>query len=101
MGTIRENQRPSQGSGPVAGGDFLAYSCAAARDLHPLPNLRLNDEDARSAGFQRSETTVGFESNGSGEACQIACRDQRFQRPMTYRTIERITLSRMDVARGK
>src|SRR5208283_3036496 len=25
---------------PVAGGNFLAYSCAAARDLHPLPCLR-------------------------------------------------------------
>jgi len=24
---------------PVAGCDFLAYSCAAARDLHPLPCL--------------------------------------------------------------
>ena len=24
---------------PVTGGDFLAYSCAAARDLHPLPCL--------------------------------------------------------------
>src|SRR5579864_3217611 len=25
---------------PVAEGSFLAYSCAAARDLHPLPSLR-------------------------------------------------------------
>src|ERR1700752_3006705 len=25
---------------PVAEGNFLAYSCAAARDLHPLPCLR-------------------------------------------------------------
>ena len=25
---------------PVAEGNFLAYSCAAARDLHPLPSLR-------------------------------------------------------------
>src|SRR5579864_2837826 len=24
---------------PVAEGNFLAYSCAAARDLHPLPSL--------------------------------------------------------------
>jgi hypothetical protein len=24
----------------VADGSFLAYSCAAARDLHPLPCLR-------------------------------------------------------------
>src|SRR6266853_306378 len=33
--------RPSQGClfkiSPVTGCDFLAYSCAAARDLHPLP----------------------------------------------------------------
>jgi len=42
------NLRPSQGSGPVAGGGFLAYSCAAARDFHPLPCLR-SREDARSA----------------------------------------------------
>jgi hypothetical protein len=25
---------------PVTGCDFLAYSCAAARELHPLPCLR-------------------------------------------------------------
>src|ERR1700704_1781911 len=33
--------RPSRGClfqiSPVTGCDFLAYSCAAARDLHPLP----------------------------------------------------------------
>src|ERR1700691_5963065 len=28
------------GSLPVTGCDFLAYSCAAARELHPLPCLR-------------------------------------------------------------
>jgi hypothetical protein len=28
------------GSFPVAGGSFLAYSCAAAWDSHPLPSLR-------------------------------------------------------------
>src|SRR5580700_11781508 len=33
-------RRPSQGLLPVTGCDFLAYSCAAARELHPLPCLR-------------------------------------------------------------
>lgn len=28
------------GNLPVTGCDFLAYSCAAARELHPLPYLR-------------------------------------------------------------
>ena len=27
------------GKFPVTGGDVLAYSCAAARDSHPLPNF--------------------------------------------------------------
>ncbi len=33
------SRRPSRIS-PVAEGSVLAYSCAAARDLHPLPCLR-------------------------------------------------------------
>src|SRR5579864_3285580 len=32
--------RPSRDSFPVTGGNVLAYSCAAARDSHPLPCLR-------------------------------------------------------------
>src|SRR5277367_6561765 len=32
-------QRSSQGSAPVTADIFLAYSCAAARDFHPLPCL--------------------------------------------------------------
>jgi hypothetical protein len=37
---IRDScRRPSQGLRPVTGCGFLAYSCAAARELHPLPCL--------------------------------------------------------------
>ena len=39
MGEIRIRPRPSR-EFPVAEGNVLAYSCAAARDLHPLPCLR-------------------------------------------------------------
>jgi len=38
--SIRNLQAAFPGSLPVTGCDFLAYSCAAARDLHPLPWLR-------------------------------------------------------------
>jgi hypothetical protein len=33
---------------PVAEGNFLAYSCAAARDLHPLPNERANHKKSNT-----------------------------------------------------
>src|SRR2546426_204245 len=36
---------------PVTGGNFLAYSCAAARDFHPLPRPHHDDEDARTKGM--------------------------------------------------
>src|SRR5579863_1593251 len=40
--TIQPHPQPSQDSFffPVAESTFLAYSCAAARDSHPLPCLR-------------------------------------------------------------
>ena len=34
----------------MTGGNFLAYSCAAARDFHPLPSPHHDDEDARTKG---------------------------------------------------
>jgi hypothetical protein len=37
---IRFLQPAFPGIFPVTGCDFLAYSCAAARELHPLPCLR-------------------------------------------------------------
>ena len=41
-----EYNRPSRAS-PETGCDFLAYSCAAARDFHPLPSSS-PDEGART-----------------------------------------------------
>jgi hypothetical protein len=38
--SIRFLQAAFPGMFPVTGCDFLAYSCAAARELHPLPCLR-------------------------------------------------------------
>jgi len=46
------NIRLSQSAFPelslVTGGNFLAYSCAAARDFHPLPSPRHSGGDART-----------------------------------------------------
>ncbi len=38
---------------PVAGGEFLAYSCAAARDFHPLPSPLY--EDARTEEDEKEQ----------------------------------------------
>ena len=40
MDSASGSTRGLPGIFPVAESSFLAYSCAAARDLHPLPNLR-------------------------------------------------------------
>jgi hypothetical protein len=40
---------------PVTGSDVLAYSCAAARELHPLPNLRLCGRRCANQSFERAE----------------------------------------------
>jgi hypothetical protein len=52
-------QRPSRTS-PVAGCDFLAYSCAAARDLHPLPCL------CRAAKTRKPKDMSKSENNSLG-----------------------------------
>ena len=43
---------------PVADGRFLVYSCAAARDLHPLPSLHLAAKTRVPKILQRAKTTV-------------------------------------------
>jgi hypothetical protein len=47
---IRILQTAFPGLLPVTGCDFLAYSCAAARELHPLPCLRHEGKDAQTEG---------------------------------------------------
>jgi len=58
------------GSFPVAEGNVLAYSCAAARDLHPLPCLRRAAKDARSEKVAKIENYLN-ESKGAGRGSQI------------------------------
>src|SRR5205807_7104762 len=45
------------GEFPVTNGGFLAYSCAAARDLHPLPCLRPAAKTRIPKDFQRTRKT--------------------------------------------
>src|SRR5215467_5045996 len=40
---------------PVTGRNVLAYSCAAARDLHPLPNPIRANGIVRTTEFERTE----------------------------------------------
>jgi hypothetical protein len=39
---------------PVTGCDFLAYSCAAARELHPLPCLRHGAKTREPKGISKN-----------------------------------------------
>jgi hypothetical protein len=39
---------------PVTGSDFLAYSCAAARELHPLPCLRHKAKTRKPKGISKN-----------------------------------------------
>jgi hypothetical protein len=40
---------------PVTGCDFLAYSCAAARELHPLPCLRHKAKTRKPKDISKNE----------------------------------------------
>jgi hypothetical protein len=51
-----EYNRPSQVS-PVTGCNFLAYSCAAARDFHPLPSSSVR-RGARTKEIVKEQTDV-------------------------------------------
>src|ERR1700739_480333 len=57
------------GNLPVTGCDFLAYSCAAARELHPLPCLRHMAKTRKPKGhFKELEILVsGIYRAGVGE----------------------------------
>src|SRR3984893_14143926 len=44
---------------PVTGCYFLAYSCAAARDFHPLPCLCRNGKDAQIEGILKEQEKTG------------------------------------------
>jgi hypothetical protein len=54
----------------VAGCDFLAYSCAAARDSHPLPNSRHGDEDARTKIVKEQDLGRGWNLRERGGGSQ-------------------------------
>jgi hypothetical protein len=43
------------GHHPVTDCKFLAYSCAAARDFHPLPCLCRNGKDAQIEGLWKEQ----------------------------------------------
>ncbi len=43
---------------PVAGCDFLAYSCAAARELHPLPCLCRAAKTRKPKDISKNEKNV-------------------------------------------
>ena len=66
-------KRPSQGfvlSPPVTDCDFLAYSCAAARELHPLPCLRRAAKTRVPKEIAKNENNLN-ESKGVAEGSQI------------------------------
>jgi hypothetical protein len=50
----------------VDGCDVLAYSCAAARELHPLPCLRLRGKDAQTEGHFKEQNYVEREIYRAG-----------------------------------
>ncbi len=54
------------GTFPVTGCDFLAYSCAAARDLHPLPNFRLNERKCANLDLERAQKACLEFTRGCG-----------------------------------
>jgi len=58
---------------PVAEGGVLAYSCAAARDLHPLPCLRRAAKTRVPKEMAKNENNLN-ESKGAAEGSQIECR---------------------------
>jgi hypothetical protein len=47
------------GHSPVTGCYFLAYSCAAARDFHPLPCLCRDGKDAQIEGLLKEQEKTG------------------------------------------
>src|SRR5208283_3480503 len=67
---------------PVAGGSFLAYSCAAARDFHPLPSLCRAAKTHAPNKFRKSRynrpTNLIAQACGSQmliSPCRPNCRD--------------------------
>ena len=68
---IRRSRPAFPGLLPVTGGNFLAYSCAAARDSHPLPSP-LCEEDARTKGMLGKNENNAEKSNRRGGGCQVS-----------------------------
>src|SRR5579864_5972377 len=55
---------------PVADGSFLAYSCAAARDLHPLPCLHRAAKTRVPNEIAKNENDLRKKSNAWGGRSQ-------------------------------
>ena len=58
---------PAFPESPVTGSDVLAYSCAAARDLHPLPILARADKDTRIVNVEKELANEEQTIAGGGE----------------------------------
>ncbi len=67
---VRSLQTAFPGMLPVDGCDVLAYSCAAARELHPLPCLRHKAKTRKPKDVSKSGK-IGGERNLLGGAGEV------------------------------
>jgi len=61
------------GNFPVAEGNVLAYSCAAARDLHPLPCLRVSPTLSQKSEEDRAVAKTRVPKNDKEPKRRIEC----------------------------
>ena len=59
---------------PVTGCDFLAYSCAAARELHPLPCLRRGAKTRKPKDISKNENSGQRNLAGKSSGSQPSLR---------------------------
>src|ERR1700686_5356098 len=65
---------------PVADGSFIAYSCAAARDLHPLPCLRRAAKTRVPNKMTKIRMTVAKNLTGEDGGSQCCGAESSFAR---------------------
>ncbi len=70
-------QRSSQNEFQWPSANFLAYSCAAARELHPLPCLCRAAKTRKPKHISKSEKLRLFEFNGCQRRSQLPDADSR------------------------
>src|SRR6202162_381155 len=68
-------RRPSRDSYPVTGCDFLAYSCAAARELHPLPCLRRKAKTRKPKDISKNRKYSFEKFTGTERSKSTACQE--------------------------